>query len=486
MINRQAAVPIGAARHPVSIRQALAVAAPVMVGLSAVLAFAWYASSLIDQALRLQTRGYDQAFFQQQAWNISHGGGFTTNLATGNALGVHFSPFLVVPALLELLWPDARLLSILHAGALAAAGPAAYVFFRTLWPAKWEARLLAAVLAVSLPMAPFMQLADGSNFHPESFALPLALLAAAAGWRGHRRALWALALVVLTIKEDQAYTIAVVGLLLWRSRGPLASDGRKLAIASFIWGAIAFVLVVPGIAILTAPAGQAQSVSGSYYAWMLHASPGTILQALTAPEPWLRLGLMVLGLGGLPLLRPRWLVFVVPLFLASVLSAHHALATLHFHYGLLLAMPILVAAGLGGQVLIGRLDGRLQRWAATAVLPGLVSGVLFGSLPPFAHPSIAHPTSALAGLQTCADAHLPADAPVAADDNLMPPLASRHHIVLIDQATPSDYIAIDTAVGPPGWVNPTTRRQIIAGLPQTRLELCSWGPVSIWAPATSP
>src|SRR5260370_13891472 len=45
-------------------------------------------------------------------------------------------------------------------------------------------------------------------------ALALALLAAWAGIRGHRVAMWVLCLLVLACKEDQVYTVGVIGLLM--------------------------------------------------------------------------------------------------------------------------------------------------------------------------------------------------------------------------------------------------------------------------------
>jgi uncharacterized membrane protein len=457
---------------------------PIAVGFGAAIAFVWFAGILINQALRLQTRGFDQAFFQQLAWNIGHGGGFATDLVPGSALAVHFSPILVVPALLELLWPNALLLSIFNAAALAAAVPAAYVFFRTLWPATRAAQILAVALAVVLPLAPFMQLADVTNFHPDSLALPLALLAAAAGLSGRRRAMWLLALIVLSVKEDQAYTMAVVGLLIWRTRGPLSADGRRLALASCIWGVLAFFVIIPAIGRVSPPTGAARLVTDSYYSWLPRASPGMIQSAIASPEAWGRLALLIAGLCGLPLLRPAWLALIAPPFLASVLSAHHAQAILHNHYGLLLAVPALVAAGMGGRRLLELPAKRLQRWAALAAAPGLACGALFGAVPPFTQPADIHSTSALAGLESCM-AGLPPNAPVAADDNLMAPIASRPRIVLIDQATPGDYVAIDTAANPPGWVNTTKRNAVISSFARGRTLACTWETISIWTPATA-
>ncbi|MBA3740901.1 MAG: DUF2079 domain-containing protein, partial [Chloroflexi bacterium] len=131
----------------------IVISVPVLLSLGgAVLGFAWLAFLLLRRADGLATLAFDQAFFQQVVWNVSEGRGFVSSFNGGSFLGLHFSPLLVVPALFETLWADARVLSILHAFALAAAGPAAFLFLRAAFRPSRSAPWLAAAIAAPLPI----------------------------------------------------------------------------------------------------------------------------------------------------------------------------------------------------------------------------------------------------------------------------------------------------------------------------------------------
>ena len=79
---------------------------------------------------------------------------------------------------------------------------------------RQESPWLAVALALPIPFWAAIQEAARDFFHPENMALAFALLATWAGIRGHRVAMWALCLLVLTCKEDQVYTVFVIGILM--------------------------------------------------------------------------------------------------------------------------------------------------------------------------------------------------------------------------------------------------------------------------------
>src|SRR5258708_1357222 len=111
---------------------------------------------------------YGTAFFQQVVWTRGPGGGFASGFFPASLLGLHMEPLLVVPALLERAWPDARLLGVLDAVALGAAAPAAYLFLDALLgrPGGW----LAAALAAPVPLWAETQWAAWAGFHTEALA----------------------------------------------------------------------------------------------------------------------------------------------------------------------------------------------------------------------------------------------------------------------------------------------------------------------------
>src|SRR5439155_21489310 len=140
------------------------------------------------------------------------GHGFTSGFFPANFLGLHFSPLLALPAALELLWPDARLLALLNAAALGLSAPAAYLLLRAMLDERPGAAVAAAVLAAPMPLWLALQQAASSGFHTEALALPLVLTAGWAGLRGRSLLCWACALVAPSAREDQAYAAAVIGL----------------------------------------------------------------------------------------------------------------------------------------------------------------------------------------------------------------------------------------------------------------------------------
>jgi uncharacterized membrane protein len=456
-----------AAERRVVARAVPAGALPVAAGVGAAALFAW---SLLSRSDALLLPAYDTAFFQQVVWNLGHGGGFASGFFPASLLGLHMEPLLVVPALLERAWPDARLLGVLDAVALGAAAPAAYLFLDgVLGPRGRAGGWLAAALAAPLPLWAETQWAAWAGFHTEALALPLVLLAGWAGLRGRTALCWALAVAALAAKEDQAYAVAVIGLLLF-VHGPSRRQGAALAGAAVLWGAAAELAIMPALR------GGVASQVENYYQWLHTAGPAQVASALGNPTGWLAFTGLVAGLAGLPLLRPAWLALAVPPFVADLLSAHPAQPELHLQYGLPLIVPLLVAAGLAAR----RLPG-VTRPAHLAVLalPALLVGALTGPV------LVRHPAAppALARLQACAKV-VPAAAPVAADDSAAAALASRPVLRLLTEARPGDHVVVDRLGPQPTYVWPPDRRRVLAALPeQDRRLLCDDGRFQVWGPA---
>ena len=136
-------------RHPLDVLRARAAAAfPLLAGALAFAAFAW---AFLQRSAALEVPAYDTAFFEQVVWNLGHGHGFTSGFFPANFLGLHFSPLLALPAALELLWPDARLLALLNAAALGLSAPAAYLLLRAMLDERPGAAVAVVVLAVLMP-----------------------------------------------------------------------------------------------------------------------------------------------------------------------------------------------------------------------------------------------------------------------------------------------------------------------------------------------
>ena len=453
-------------RHPLDVLslRSHGVLAPPLAG--AALAFALAATTLLRRTDALLLPAYDTAFFQQVVWNLGHGRGFVSDFFPASFLGLHFSPLLALPAALELAWPDARMLALLHAAAIAATAPAAFLLLGELVPSRW----LAAALAAPVPLWAALQQAAWAGFHPEALALPLVLLAGWAGLSGRTAACWGLALAALTAREDQAYAVAVVGALLW-FHGPSRRQGAALALVAVAWGALANWVVMPALR------GGVESQLEPYYRWLRIASPGAVALALANPAGWLAFAGLVAGLAGLPLLRPGWLALALPPLAADLLSAHHPQPELRLQYALPLVVPLLVAAGLGARSLPSALPAAA---VAAFAAPALLIAVLAG---PLLAPGAGVGPPALGRLRACTAA-VPPLGPVAADDDAAAPLASRPTLRLTPAAQPGDWVVVDRQGHQASYVWQPDRERVLAALPhQGRRLRCDDGRFRLWGPA---
>src|SRR5256714_9039266 len=188
---------------------------PAVPLLAGAIAFTWILHAELQRLYGLTGSAWDFAYDQQVIWNISQGQGFYSSFARANFLGIHLEPIFVVLAAVEKLWPSPTVLLIFSSAGLAATAPAAYLFFRAILPAeRVESPWLAVALSAPIPFWAALQEAARDFFHPENMALSFALLAAWAGIRGRRVAMWSFWLFDLRCKEDQVYTVAMIAILM--------------------------------------------------------------------------------------------------------------------------------------------------------------------------------------------------------------------------------------------------------------------------------
>src|SRR6202171_78589 len=241
---------------------------PTLALLAAAIAFAWTLHAELQRLYGMTGSAWDFGYDQQIIWDISVGQGFYSSFARANFLGIHFELIFVVLAAVEKVWPNPAVLLIFSSAGRAAPAPAAYLFFRSLLPAdRPEAPWLAVALAAPIPFWAAIQEAARDFFHPENMALALALLAAWAGLRGHRVAMWVLCVLVLTCKEDQVYTVGVIGLLMRSYGAPeIRKHWRFIVYLAGAWFLIGAGLVQE----LIRHGGYTDFV---YYAWLIDLNP---------------------------------------------------------------------------------------------------------------------------------------------------------------------------------------------------------------------
>jgi hypothetical protein len=294
--------------------------------------------------------------------------------------------------------------------------------------------------------------------------------------------MWTLVAALLCCKEDQVYTAGVVGLLVAARAGPsMSRHGRWVIAASIAWLLIAIGAVQQ---LLIRQGGYSDF---SYYAWLFHGPKVEgVIAAVTAPAGWSAIAVMVASMAGLPLLRPRWLLLVLPPMLASLLSHHGPEVRLQLHYALLPMFPIIVAGALGARRLLEL--ARPPRIALAAVaLPALMLGFLLGSLPPGERAdSGRYQLPNLAPELRRAATVIPEGAPVAADDGLTPWLAARAHINgFPDPRQAGEYVVVEVDPYEPNATRRTQHRAAVVELASSgRRLLYDDGRFQVWSPVT--
>lgn len=490
-----------------------------LVGIAGTIAAGWATSLLLGRANGLAAPPYDLAFFQQIIWNVGTSGLWISTFHEGSFLGLHFSPILVVPAVVERLFGvDVRVLNVVHALALAALVPATFLFLRAILRPSRAAAMVAAGLAIGIPVWGTMQDVIRSDFHPETVGVGLALVA---GWAGLTRrpwTMWIAAILALLTREDVSYAVVVIGLVVAvRGDRELRRHGRLLALVGAVWAVVVFGILMPAIR-----AGVATDTD-SYYAWLggglgVLLAPinqtAAVVAHLTRPTPWLAVAGTIIALLGLPLLRPRWLVLAVPPFMAVLLSDNSFQANLRLQYGLILVVPLIVAAGFGGRRALALMERRWRRsivrcrsgdqasvrrspiWtgasaslALTLALaaPAAFGGFIQGSLPPFddGDPAFATRPPGFDRLVQVAGV-IPALGVVAADEGLIAALASRPEVrrLLASSVAPTDaFVVIDRLAWLPTAQMAANHHTILEHLATgSRPVLADDGRFVIWGP----
>src|SRR5712692_2415455 len=459
---------------------------PAIPLFAAAIAFTWTLRSELQRMYGMTSDAWDLAYDQQVIWGITQGDWFYSSFARANFLGIHFEPIFVVIAAIEKYWPSPTVLLIFSSAGLAAAGPAAYLFFRAILPAeRTESPWLAVALSAPIPFWAAIQEGARDFFHPENMALAFALLAGWAGLRGKRVLMWSFCLLDLTCKEDQVYTVGVLALLMSRYGAPEVKKHWRF----ILYLAVAWFLIGTGIVQqhLRAPNGYTDFV---YYRWLIHLDPNVpvstlaVLEALVRPEALLIVLAIIASMFALPLLAPRWLLLVIPPYLANVLSEHDPQNVLKLHYVLLLLFPLIVAGGIGARNLLTMRSVK-PAVALVVALPPLILGWGTGGLPPalLAWNDVYSRPNAVAQLQNAASV-IPADAPVNADAGLDIWLANRHTINdFPDMLDASSYVVIDQNYYLGNNTSRAKRQAAADALPDSsRRLLFDDGRFQVWSP----
>ncbi len=401
--------------------------------------------------LAFMSNALDMGMMDQVLWNLAHGRGFYTSYKGFSFLGDHFSPALA--ALVPIYWLTGGrgvLALVLAQSTLIALSAGTLLLVAR---SELRSTVLAVAVAISFLLQPLLHEANLFDFHPDVLALPFMILAF---YFLRRRQNWALVttlFVALLAKED----VALFGFAL----GLYAIFGlrRRRMGAAIVAGNLIWLGVVVGILIPHFSDGH-----GGYVLWWRYGYLGRTPQEmlgtlLTHPQVAIRqvltasraetLGLLLVPLGGLPLLGGSAALLFLPALLVNFLSQYPPQATLHMHYTLLVYPPLYLAAIVGlRRWLAGRSGPALRRhqffWAGFVLVGGVAMGYYASPLGRWRQPELftvdRHARAAQEFLQ-----HVPPDVALAAQSNLAAHLSERPQIRLFPDTEGAAFVALDTA-----------------------------------------
>ncbi len=458
--------------------------------------------SLVHSLLRFrnfEAKGYDLGIFDQavRQYALLKAPIVPVKGEDFHLLGDHFHPIIALFAPLYWIWDDPRMLNIGMIALLASSAVPVYLVVRS-WFSHLPALLTAAGLLLWWPF----QAIVNWDFHEIAFGVPLIAWVI---WAIERRRFWlaaGLAAVLLTVREDMGATVLAVAAVLALRRAWAPAAVTAILGALGLWFAVG--VVIPHFS----PAGEFQ-----YWEYTALGASATAAVITLVTRPWEA----AVALFDHPLKVGLWLLHLVPLWLAPLLSPH-ILLTLPillsrlwndrlnvwspvYQYDSILA-PVMVLAAMDvirrlhhrGRLIPGmpsrpQPPGRVRR-RLPAALPAtlLAAGIIGSLLAPQVFPYQRTLTGANWTLSERAEAHaravemIPDGACVEAADTAVPHLVDRTYVGLNGTTAEEhiEWLIIDDRVSELGGNDPLTPQQAFARAERLGFSTVSADDHGIW------
>jgi uncharacterized membrane protein len=400
------------------------------------------------------THAFDLGNMDQAVWNTANGRPFAfTNWEGGRTrLAAHVEPILLPIALLYRLFSGPETLLVLQAVVISLGALPAF------WLARDKLRndFAAITFASAYLLAPELEAANLSDFHPVSLASSLLLFAFYFLHRD-RYLLFALfALLAMMTKEQVPLSVACLGLYLVvvKRRPRLGWAVVGIALLYFL---VAFFVVIP----LNNPTGASPYLSrydqlGSSPVEVvktLLTEPGKAFPAEALPAKLLYLRELFAPVAFLAWLSPLTLLPALPDLVINLLSSYEPMYSGGSHYSAVI-IPFIIIASIDGLALLGTL---IARFTIRAVQPFFyaVSGVVLVLSVFSYYNSVVLPLSD--NFPTVTDHHrllpeilanLPPDAAVSASTTLNPHVSRRQRLYLFPDYQEAEYVLVDVTASP--------------------------------------
>ena len=368
------------------------------------------------------TYGFDLGIFDQGVWLLSRFREPFVTVRGLNLFGDHTSFILLLVAPLYRVFDSAAVLLVAQSVALGAGAVGVFLVARE----KLRNEIMSVVLAAVYLLHPAVQWTNLENFHPDTFATPLAFFAFFFMLKERWRPFLITVFVLLLIKEDVALLTIPLGIYV-----AVVHDrkvGLLTAAFSAAWLFVALRVIIPGF----------NGTGALYESRLAFGGIGETLKAIfTQPlevirlvlsdnRPWFLLQLFA-PLAALSLVGWRVCLVAIGALGVNLLSAFPYQHQIEYHYTTLI-VPVLVVAAIFGISRVWSIRGRA--WLSGMVLGAtMVSVYLWGPASFSRHPGpLGDPASPYARDAREAIARIPDDASVSAVPPIVPHLAHRPEI----------------------------------------------------------
>jgi uncharacterized membrane protein len=403
-----------------------------------------FATAAVVVYLAYQEQRLDLGDMVQAVWSTAHGHFLQVTTPSGrevNRLGLHADPFLVLFAPLWWIWPSPLLLLVVQALAVASGVLPVYWLARKALASE-RAGAHFAFIYLLFPATQYNALTDKTGPHPVSFAVPLILYAIWFLYTDRLFPFAVMALLAASTKEEIPIAVGCLGI--WYA----VRKGKRLAGATiFVLGAAATLVDVLVVIPHYSPTGQSP-FAGRYTAiggtphGMAHKLVSDPLAFVHAVASWPKLVFLVLLLVpflGLWALEPLLALCAIPELAVDLFSSEPLQTQIQGHYtaGIL---PFVVAASILG-------TGKLQRDPARVSFYALAGAALLMVLSPLipagADLPAARPADPDHAAKSSALKIVPADARVAASQEIAGYLSERRHISVFPFTHGARWIVVD-------------------------------------------
>ncbi|MGH9003364.1 MAG: DUF2079 domain-containing protein, partial [Acidimicrobiia bacterium] len=308
---------------------------------------------------RFGSQTFDLAIFDQAIWLASRGGDLFISVRGLDLFGHHANLGLFLLAPFYWLGAGPHFINLIQVASLALGAVPLFLLARD----RWESRWLALVPAGAYLLHPALGFFAWEEFHPDVMAITPLFFA----WWFARRERWgwfaACLVYAVSWKEDVALAAAVLGVVVFLSRGASPDSrsrrrrvGALTAVAAGAWFLFVNRVLLPGVS------GEAfydhlfSDLGDSPWEIVttLVFHPTRILRALGAPDARTYVWQMLGPFGFLPLLAPGAAGLGAPQFVLNVVSEAGFTRSISYHFS---ALP-LTALTLATVEAIARFGGR--------------------------------------------------------------------------------------------------------------------------------